>query len=189
MHDIRKAYCYYSPRSCKVNPYRLTWPLNDIQTEIEIPFLPPKLESYIWIFGMWQWVPFTEWVHQQLLEFFLFILSHECCFIIISSSLPNTQPRFCMSTFHPLLSVRSVCLMHRWCESAEALRLAADSQSMLLAFQVLDQSLELNWDEWLVRETGLWFELSWSRGNSGRLPSARRNYNLGVIFCWTHYRF
>lgn len=95
--------------------------------------------------------------------FFLFILSLECCFVIISSFLLNAQPRFCTSTFHPLLSVRSVGLLHRWCESAEALRLAADSQSILLAFQVLDQPVEFNWGEWLVRESVLWFELPWSR--------------------------
>lgn len=53
--------------------------------------------------------------------------------------------------------------MHRWCQSAQALTLAAASQATLSAFQVLDQSLEFKWDEWLVRETGLWFDLPWSR--------------------------
>lgn len=42
MHDVHKACCYYSSRSCRVNPYRLTWPLSDIPTEIKILFLPTK---------------------------------------------------------------------------------------------------------------------------------------------------
>lgn len=92
-------------------------------------------QSYTWVFVVWQQVPFTV-SPPATVRYFLFIFSLEYYFRIISSFLPNTQPWFCMSTFQPLLSVRSMCLTHRWWESAEALRLAADSQSMLSDFHV-----------------------------------------------------
>lgn len=185
-HDAHKACCYYSPRSCRVNPYTLTWPLNDIHTEIEIPFFPPKWELHadIWYVAM-------SSIHRRCTPatvriFYLFILSLECYCIVISSFLLNTQPRFCMSTFYPLLSARSLCLMHRWCEAAEALRLAADSPSILLAFQVLDQHLELNWDEWLVKEMLVSHLNCPGAGTFRKASCCQKICDLGVIFCWTH---
>lgn len=165
MHDVHKACCYYSSRSCRVNPYRLTGPLSDIPTETKILFLPTKWKKSQLGMGIWHVV--ASFIHKMspptILRRFLFILSFECCFIQLALPQWRAQQRLCRSTFHSLLSVRSVCLMHRWCQSAPALTLAASSQATLSASQVLDQSLEFNWDEWLVREPGLWFELPWSR--------------------------
>lgn len=90
-HDVHKACCFYCSRSCRVNPHRLTWPVNDIPTELKILFHPTKDKEL----GIGIWYEVMSFIHKMspsaVVRRFLFILYFECCFITISCSLVNSS--------------------------------------------------------------------------------------------------
>lgn len=88
-----------------MNPYMLTWPVNDIPAEIKILFHPTK-EKEVWV---------MSFIHQMsppgIVRRFLFILSFECCFIIISCSLVNSPAEILQEHISSLAQCE-VCVPH-----------------------------------------------------------------------------